>query len=197
MSTPVFTLTDSLIINQPCNYPAEQRGREKDWKERDGEEERYGERGKTWVHCGWVREREKRKSRRDGWRTRRFLLKGDNKEFLKEQMKMSFLSPPVPATLPWVLWRDNEGEWEKVSVSQHETFCWNISTLPSLLPRFLKSWHFSSSSSLSSLPFSLCYFFLSFSFSRHVFHHSTPHSLLPVPSLFAPHYCSEDNRLRI
>lgn len=46
-------------------------------------------------------------------RKRGFLLKGDNKEPLKEQMKMSFLLPPL-ASSSFVLWRDNEGEREKV-----------------------------------------------------------------------------------
>lgn len=64
-------------------------------------------------------------------------MKGDNKEPLKEQMKMSFFSPPVTTTLPFVLQRDNEGGKERVCVSQQETFCWNISTLhPSLPPLF-------------------------------------------------------------
>lgn len=64
-----------------------------------------------------VGEREEKKKnemkRETEMRKRGFLLKGDNKEPLKEQMKMSFLLPPL-ASPSFVLWRDNEGEREKV-----------------------------------------------------------------------------------
>lgn len=84
-----------------------------------------------------MREQDRKKTEGEMGKKRRFLMKGDNKEPLREQMKMSFFSPPVTTTLPFVLQRDNEGEKERVSVSQQETFCWNISTLhPSLPPLF-------------------------------------------------------------
>lgn len=104
MPTPLFTLTDSLIINQPCNYTAE-------WRERpsEGVERHRGREGRGRVQKllfeSIVGEREAKKKKetegareRDGERDG-FLLKGDNKEPLKEQMKMSSPPPPPPPPL--------------------------------------------------------------------------------------------------
>lgn len=101
MPTFLFTLTDSLIINQPCNYSAEQSGAVEQGKERtglqrdiDNSTKPRGEREsiKIVFKLNCVEENECERGMEK--------VKGDNKEPLKEQMKMSLLALLLPSIDP-------------------------------------------------------------------------------------------------
>lgn len=103
MPTPLFTLAVPLIINQPCNYTAEQRTPAIEEEER--KRGNVGRKGKDGNFC--LKQLLKRREGTEAWsrrncgRRKKKALKGDNKEPLKEQMKMSF--PLLPQPLPPLL----------------------------------------------------------------------------------------------
>lgn len=115
------------------------------WKER------------AWKLLLWLSRREKKESDegREKRRKKGFFMKGDNKEPLKEQMKMSFLHhhPPVPPS-PLSCGGIMRGEREKVR--ENECFStWDLLSkhlhtpfLPWLFSLFLVPWHLSSSTYL-------------------------------------------------